>query len=105
DILAAFKTYYATAELAEVTDPNLILDLKTKLDAQGHYDDFEIERVVKVLLDDLHTGKARRTRSGVETINQTIAPRSTPHGEGDLISGLCWRAQGIGSKEGITPRR
>ena len=45
------------------------------------------------------------TRSGVETINQTIAPRSTPHGEGDLISGLCWRAQGIGSKEGITPRR
>jgi len=49
-ILAAFKTYYATAELAEATDPNLILDLKTKLDAQGHYDEFEIERVVKVLL-------------------------------------------------------
>jgi len=39
-ILAAFKTYYATAELAEATDPNLILDLKTKLDAQGHYDEF-----------------------------------------------------------------
>ena len=33
DILAAFKTYYATAELAVATDPNLILDLKTKLDA------------------------------------------------------------------------
>ena len=49
--------------------------------------------------------ESARTRSGVETINQTIAPRSTPHGEGDLISGLCWRAQGIGSKEGITPRR
>ncbi|MEB3185701.1 MAG: type I restriction endonuclease [Cyanobacteriota bacterium] len=51
DILAAFKAYHATAELAEATDPNLILDLKTKLDAQGHYDEFEIERVVKVLLD------------------------------------------------------
>ena len=62
DILAAFKTYYATAELAEVTDPNLILDLKTKLDAQGHYDEFEIERVVKVLLDHIHTDKARQSQ-------------------------------------------
>jgi type I restriction enzyme R subunit len=51
DILAAFKIYYETAELAEATDPNLILQLKAKLDAQGHYDEFEVERVVKVLLD------------------------------------------------------
>jgi type I restriction enzyme R subunit len=51
DILAAFKAYYETAELAEATDPSLILQLKAKLDAQGHYDEFEIERVVKVLLD------------------------------------------------------
>lgn len=51
DILAAFKAYYETAELAEATDPQLILNLKAKLDAQGHYDEFEIERVVKVLLD------------------------------------------------------
>ena len=61
-ILAAFKTYYATAELAESTDPNLILDLKTKLDAQGHYDDFEIDRVVKVLLDDTRTDKVRQSQ-------------------------------------------
>ena len=46
DILAAFKTYYETAALAEATDPNLILDLKTKRDAQGHDDDVEIDRVV-----------------------------------------------------------
>jgi type I restriction enzyme, R subunit len=51
DILAAFKAYYETAELAEATDPQLILNLKAKLDSQGHYDEFEIERVVKVLLD------------------------------------------------------
>jgi type I restriction enzyme R subunit len=51
DILASFKAYYETAELAQATDPNLILDLKAKLDRQGHYDEFEIERVVKVLLD------------------------------------------------------
>jgi type I restriction enzyme R subunit len=62
DILAAFKTYYATAELAEATDPNLILDLKTKLDAQGHYDDFEIDRVVKVLLADTCTDKVRQSQ-------------------------------------------
>jgi len=51
DILAAFKVYHATAELLGVTDPAVILDLRAKLDAQGHYDDFEVERVVKVALN------------------------------------------------------
>ncbi|MFO1177647.1 MAG: DEAD/DEAH box helicase family protein [Ottowia sp.] len=46
EVLAAFQTYYDTAELASVTDPHLILELKAKLDAGGHYDDFEVERVV-----------------------------------------------------------
>jgi type I restriction enzyme R subunit len=32
EILAAFQTYYATAELADVTDPNLVFDLRMKLD-------------------------------------------------------------------------
>jgi type I restriction enzyme R subunit len=50
EILAAFKTYYATAQLADVTDPNLVYNLRAKLDAAGHYDDFEIERVVAVEL-------------------------------------------------------
>ncbi|MBI0533842.1 type I restriction endonuclease subunit R [Sphingomonas sp. TX0522] len=48
EILAAFRTYYDTAELEGVTDPNLVLDLKGKLDASGHYDDFEVERVAAV---------------------------------------------------------
>jgi type I restriction enzyme R subunit len=47
DILAAFKTYYETAELAGVTDPHLVYDLRAKLDASGHYDEFEVERVVQ----------------------------------------------------------
>jgi type I restriction enzyme, R subunit len=51
DILAAFQTYYETAELAGVTNPNLIYDLRAKLDAAGHYDDFEVERVVQVELN------------------------------------------------------
>ncbi len=51
EILAAFKTYYETAALADVTDPNLVFDLRAKLDASGHYDAFEVERVVTVSLD------------------------------------------------------
>ncbi|QDV66074.1 type I restriction endonuclease subunit R [Crateriforma conspicua] len=51
EILDSFKTYFTTAQLADATDPNLILDLRTKLDAQGYYDEHEIDRVVKVVLN------------------------------------------------------
>jgi type I restriction enzyme R subunit len=47
DVLAAFKTYYDTAELAAATDPNIVFNLKAKLDGTGHYDDNEVGRVVK----------------------------------------------------------
>ncbi|MBI2382762.1 MAG: type I restriction endonuclease subunit R [Gammaproteobacteria bacterium] len=47
EVLAAFKTYHETAELEGVTDPNLVYDLRAKLDALGHYDEHEVERVVK----------------------------------------------------------
>ncbi len=74
DILAAFKTYYATAKLAVATDPNLILNLKTKLDAQGHYDEFEIDRVVKVLLDDSRSDKVRQSQlmAAIEPVAQRL---------------------------------
>ncbi len=51
DVLAAFKTYYETAELEGVTDPHLVYDLRAQLDATGHYDDNEVERVVNVEMD------------------------------------------------------
>ena len=51
EVLRAFKTYYETAELSATTDPNLVFDLRAKLDAAGHYDEFEVERVVSVVLD------------------------------------------------------
>lgn len=51
DILNAFQTYYETAELAGVTDPNLVFDLRAKLDAAGYYDSFEVDRVAKAELD------------------------------------------------------
>ena len=50
EILAAFKQYHTTAELADVTDPAIILDLRAKLDGQGFYDTFEVDRVAKVAL-------------------------------------------------------
>lgn len=48
EVLAAFKTYHTTAELSATTNPNLVYDLRAKLDAAGHYDDFEVDRVVEV---------------------------------------------------------
>ncbi len=51
EVLAAFKTYHTTAELSATTDPNLVFNLRAKLDAAGHYDDFEVHRVVQVELN------------------------------------------------------
>lgn len=50
EVLEAFKVYYRTAELTQTTDPNLVFDLSAKLDASGHYDSFEVDRVVAVEL-------------------------------------------------------
>lgn len=51
EVLAAFKTYHTTAELSATTDPNLVFNLRAKLDAAGHYDDFEVDRVVAAELN------------------------------------------------------
>jgi type I restriction enzyme R subunit len=51
EVLDAFKTYFTTAELSDVTDREIILTLRTKLDALGYYDEHEIDRVVNVVLD------------------------------------------------------
>ena len=47
EVLAAFKMYYETAELAGQSDPDTIFDLRDKLDGQGYYDEHEIHRVVE----------------------------------------------------------
>jgi type I restriction enzyme, R subunit len=51
DILKAFRIYYDTAELEDVTDPNIVYNLRAKLDATGFYDDFEVDRVAEVELN------------------------------------------------------
>jgi type I restriction enzyme R subunit len=50
-ILQAFRTYYETAELEAATDPHLVFDLRAKLDASGHYDTFEVDRVAHAETD------------------------------------------------------
>jgi type I restriction enzyme R subunit len=55
EILDAFKTYYTTAQLTTTTDPNLVFNLRAKLDFAGHYDDFEVDRVVAVELKEKAT--------------------------------------------------
>jgi type I restriction enzyme R subunit len=44
DILQAFQPYYQTAELADVSDPNLIFDLSEKLRAAGIFTGHEVEQ-------------------------------------------------------------
>jgi len=48
DILAAFKPYYQTAELADVSDPNLIFDLNEKLRGAGIFQGQEVEQFATV---------------------------------------------------------
>ena len=50
EVLAAFRTYHKTAQLAGVTDPYLVQNLKERLDAAGHYDEPEVNRVVEAFL-------------------------------------------------------
>ncbi|MCH9776575.1 MAG: DEAD/DEAH box helicase family protein [Planctomycetes bacterium] len=52
DILNAFKVYFTTATLSDVTDPTIILDLRVKLDDTGYYEEHEIDRVVNVVLNE-----------------------------------------------------
>ena len=51
EVLTAFRQYFETAELAGMTDPDLVFNLKSKLDGSGHYDEFEVERVVLVVMN------------------------------------------------------
>jgi type I restriction enzyme R subunit len=73
EVLAAFRTYYETAELEAVTDPNLIFDLRAKLDGAGHYDDFEVDRVAQVEMDP--TSKQGDLISAVEPVADRLLKR------------------------------
>ncbi|BDX01731.1 type I restriction-modification system, restriction (R) subunit [Marinomonas pontica] len=51
EILAEFKVYFQTAELAGVSDPNIVYDLMKKLNKVGIYQWFEVEAFVDAYND------------------------------------------------------
>jgi len=50
DILDSFKPYYQTAELEDVSDPNLIYELDEKLRAQGIFTNHEVDQFAEAYL-------------------------------------------------------
>jgi type I restriction enzyme, R subunit len=51
DILEAFLPYYTKAALADVSDPQIIYDLQTTLDAEGIYHEQEVEAFALAFFD------------------------------------------------------
>ena len=65
--------YYSTAALSATTDPNLVFNLRAKLDAAGLYDDFEVERVVMVELNP--SAKQSELVAALEPVQDRIMKR------------------------------
>ena len=59
DILKAFREYYQEASLADVSDPDILLDLQATLDKEGIYTTAEIDNFVAAWL--LKRGKAQKS--------------------------------------------
>ena len=72
EVLAAFKAYHTTAELSNTTDPNLVFNLRAKLDAAGHYDDFEVDRVVEA---DLKGAKQSELVAAIAPVEDRVMKR------------------------------
>jgi type I restriction enzyme R subunit len=66
DVLEAFLPYYRKATLTAATDPNLIYDLSTKLDAAGIY-----------TLDEVHSALEAALNGGTEG-NSALSAATTP---------------------------
>ena len=75
EVLEAFKTYYATAELSDVTDPHIVLDLRAKLDELGLYDEHEMQRVVDVVLDP--RAKQKRYEAAITPVADRLLKKFT----------------------------
>lgn len=73
EVLASFKMYHTTAELSSTTDPHLVYDLRAKLDAAGHYDDFQVDRVVEVEMDP--NGKQSDLIKALEPVQDRLMKR------------------------------
>lgn len=51
EILAAFKTFYRDAQVADIQDPNIVYDLKQRLDGMFIYEQAEVEAFGNAIVD------------------------------------------------------
>ncbi|TBW11686.1 type I restriction endonuclease subunit R [Azotobacter chroococcum subsp. isscasi] len=51
EILAAFKTFYRDARVADIQDPNIVYDIKQRLDGMFIYEQAEIEAFGEAIVD------------------------------------------------------
>jgi len=58
DVKAAFEPYYNTAELTDVSDPDIVFDLQRKLDEARIYQWHEVESFQRAFLDPKATNQA-----------------------------------------------
>lgn len=71
EILAAFQPYYRTAQLEEVTNPNIVHELQIKLDKAGVYLPSEVESFAKAFFD------PKRKQAGLHAYLKPAADRFT----------------------------
>ncbi|MEE4462041.1 type I restriction endonuclease [Azotobacter chroococcum] len=51
EILAAFKTFYRDAQVADIQDPNIVYDIKQRLDGMFIYEQAEVEAFGEAIVD------------------------------------------------------
>jgi len=69
EILAAFRTWYDSAEISGPQDYEVVYDLKEQLDRSGLYTQAEVDEVARILTGELHA-----TRQSARLINAVDAP-------------------------------
>jgi len=101
DILAAFQPYYQTAELADVSNPDLIFDLNDKLRAAGIFQWHEVEQFCEAFFVKNKSSAAianickpavdrwqKRYKSAIEAFKQSkdMVERSKKAGDAVLVA-------------------
>ena len=69
EILAAFRTWYDSAEVSGPQDYEVVYDLKEQLDRSGLYTQREVDEVARILTGELHA-----TKQSARLVNAVDAP-------------------------------
>ena len=77
EILASFQPYYRGAQLEEVTDPNMVHELQTKLDKAGIYTQSEVDQLADAFFD------PKRKQSALHSFLKPAADRFSALEEDD----------------------